>query len=289
MPGATTAADLAYAQDVLLNQNYDAEVQQLVELLGIFNPEVQAAGTAIYQSTITGTPEQYTEGEDIPLSKYTENAGEPLIVTIEPYRKRTTAQAIQKSGYYAAVSRTDDAMVKDLRINTVKSFFTALGNGTGTASGANFKKALINAGTKLSNEMERKGDTVNTPVYFVNRDDYAAWVGDNDVSNDGTGNVFGMTYILNLAGINGITFLTSNVKAGEIYATDSENIHMYVPDYAAAEEGGLDYEISDLGVIATHHEPSYAGASVETYVNTGLLIVPEFVNYIVKSTVTVGE
>lgn len=288
MAGAITAADLAYSQDVLLNERYDQEVRRLSEILGIMPPEVQAAGTAIYQSTVTGSLEEYTEGNDLPLSKYTETLGDPLIVTIKPYRKRTTAQAIQKSGYYNAVSRTDNEMVKDLRLDTVRQFFASLdATGAQTASGSDFKKALINAGAKLNDVMEAKGDTPTMPIYFVNRQTYAAWAGANDVQNDGVGSVFGMNYIQNLGGNPGIVFQTTaeNVGATTIFATDAANIHMYAPDYGATAEGGLSYEISDMGVIATHHEPSYVGASVETFVNGGLLIVPEVVDYIVKTTI----
>lgn len=284
--GPITSQDLAYAQDVLLNERYDREVQSFVNLLNILPPERQAAGTAIYQSTITGNLEEYTEGQDLPLSKYTETEGDPMIVQIKPYRKRTTAQSIQKSGYYMAVTRTDNEMIKDLRMATMESFFDAMDvQGAQSATGADFKKALINAGAKLNDTMEQHGDTASLPVYFVNRQDYAKWAGDNDVSNDGSGNVFGMTYIQNLAGATGIVFQTANVDSGTIFATDSDNIHLYTPDFAATAEGGLVYEVSDMGVIATHHAPSYEGASVETYVNGGLLVIPEVVDYIVKATI----
>ena len=281
------ASDLAFAQDVELNRMYDQEVQEFITLLSINEPQVQTAGTAIYQYSITGTPvAATTEGDEIPLSKYTETKGDPYIVTIRNYRKLTTQKAIQNSGYEHAVNRTDRELMKDLRIATVQQLFSALdADGVTTATGADFKKALVNANSALVTAMEQAGDTIRMPVFFVNRQDYADYVGANDVHNDGSGNVFGMTYIQNLAGINGIVMQTSRVESGTIFATDTQNLHLYVPDYGATANGGLEYQISDLGVISTHHAPSYERAGVQTFVNAGLMVIPEFVNYICKATI----
>ncbi len=102
-----TTADTVAALDQEFVENYNSELSRLTEMLGIFRPEIVAAGTTMCQYKVTGslTETERTEGDEVPLSKYTlskEPIGEH---TIKAYRKMTTAESIIKGGFENAVSR----------------------------------------------------------------------------------------------------------------------------------------------------------------------------------------
>lgn len=282
-----TAADLAFAQDVEFANSFDHDMSRLVELLSIGSPEVLHAGTALYQYEVKGTlgDGQTAEGDEVPLSKYKETKTPIGELETKAYRKLTTVQAIQKHGYEHAVNKTDRRMIQDVRKGIVSEFFALLNNGTGTASGKDFKGTLIQADAVLKDTLEKNGDTSESLVFFANYLDYADWAATNQVNNDGAGGVFGLTYMLNLAGIVGTTLFSASVPKGSVYVTPAENLHVYTPDFAEIEKGGLTYVTGDLGTIGVAHEPAYNRVSCITNVLRGVTIIPEAKNYIVKATV----
>ena len=285
-----TAADLAFAQDVQFANAFDQDMSRLVELLGIGSVETLAAGTALYQYKVTGTlgDGQAGEGDEVPLSKYTEKRTPIGELTAKAYRKLTTAQAIQKHGYEHAVEKTDQKMIQDVRGGIVSDFFKLLDKGTGSATGKTFKASMIQANAALADALEKAGDPAEGFVFFANYLDYANWAADHDVHNDGAGSVFGLNYIANLAGIVGTVVFSAHVAKGAVYATPSANIHAYVPDFSALAQGGLAYATGDLGTIGVAHEAAYNRVSCVTNVLAGVNLVPEVTNYIVKATIAPG-
>ena len=129
----STAIHAALDQELV--KNFQGEADRLAEILGIFGAETIAAGTALKMLKVggalndsktaatkvgaTGTGDvtlgsssgtAYVEGDEVALSKFTaeyETVGE---ATLKPYRKMTTANAIQKSGLEAAVLKTDQTV-----------------------------------------------------------------------------------------------------------------------------------------------------------------------------------
>lgn len=76
MPAAnntTTSTDIDHALDIQMARAYNQDYDRLAEILGIFSPEVVAAGTAMYIYKVTGNlnSDQVGEGEEVKLSKYT--------------------------------------------------------------------------------------------------------------------------------------------------------------------------------------------------------------------------
>ena len=282
-----TSADVVYATSVEMARNFDGQVMQLQQILCIGDPQVVPAGTAIKQHTITGalSTDEYTEGEQIPLSNFTTESHEVGTVTIKPYRKITTFQAIQKAGFYDAVMATDDEMLRLMRLDVLRSFFAALANGGGEASGANLKAALLAAENELSTALEEHGSSTEQAVYFVSRDDYQTWATANDVHADGSGGVFGLEYIRNLGGIAGVVIRSSFVPTGKLYATTAENLHIFTPDYSEARNGGLEFVTGDLGTIGVIHTGKADSISVETVAVSGLRIVPEVTNFVIVGTI----
>ena len=279
-----TAADIAKSQDIEMLTNFNGELNRLTETLGLFDPEIVAAGTAMFQYTVTGslntTP--VAEGDEVPLSKYTVTPTQLDPITIKPYRKLTTAQAILKGGYENAIAKTDKKMIGQVRSGILTDFFTFLGNGTGTATGAGLQATLAQVTAKIQDETEKNDDFSGSIVYFVNPYDIADYLANAQVT---TQTVFGMTYIQSFLGVENI-MVTNKVTAKTVYATPVENIHIYGIDFSTLGDAGLAYTTQAGSLIGVHHEGAYNRTSSETYVLSGALFLPEYKNYIVKGTIT---
>lgn len=288
----TTALNVSLSQEAL--RNFRGEYDRLAEILGIFGTEVMPAGTTLYQLDITGSltdkkdtdtgmssGTSYVEGEEVALSKYTATKTPLEVVKVEPYRKVTTADAILRAGYEVAVLRTDRKMLSNVRAKVVNKFFSALSNGTGSATASTLQAALANADAALGNSLETNGDETSDIVHFVNRSDAAEYLGGASIS---TQTMFGLTYLADFLGVQRV-FLTNKVTSGSLYVTPVENLHFYGLDFAELSRAGLSYASDETGIIGVSHTPAYDRVSAETHIVNGLNIVPEIKDYIVKGTI----
>lgn len=302
----TKAAAVNASLDQEFIKNFKGDSDRLAEILGIFGVERIAAGTALKMLKVTGTLNNaktdpstlpgesgnvtlgsssgtaYVEGDEVALSTFGtewETVGE---VVAKPYRKMTTAAAIQKAGYANSVLKTDAKMLSLIRADIIKEFFTFLAKGTGTATGKGLQAAAANADAKLGDALEKNGDASTRIIHFVNREDAAAYLGAAPIT---TQNVFGLTYLENFLGMTNV-ILTSQVPKGTMYATPAENIHIFGIDFAELAQGGLTYAQSANGLIGVAHSPAYDHVSTETNVLTGMLLFPEVKDYIIKGTIT---
>lgn len=279
-----TTEDINFSLDREFIENFKGESDRLAEILGIFDVETIAAGTTLYQTTVTGSLNKDTraEGEEIPLSKY-EVSKDP-VASVKPvfYRKRTTAEAVLQSGYEKACVRTDQKMLFNVRGDIISQFFTFLGTGTGTATGSTLQETLAKMDATLADTMETNGDEAAATVHFINRQDAAAYLGAQPIT---TQTVFGMTYLENFLGIERV-FLTNKVASGAPVVTPATNVHIFGVDVASLSRMGLSYEQESNGLVGVHHEALYGCASGETHVITGMTLFPECKDYIVKGTVS---
>ena len=284
LDNTTLAANIAKAQDIEMLTRFNGEMDRLIEVLGLFQPEIVAAGTAMFQYTVTGHLNSTTvsEGDEVPLSEYNVTPTPLDPITLNPYRKLTTAQAILKGGYENAIDKTDRKMIGQVRKGILTDFFTFLGNGTGTATGAGLQATLAQSTAKIQDETEKNDDFSGSIVYFVNPYDIADYLANAQVT---TQTVFGMTYIQNFLGVENI-MVTNKVAANAVYATPVENIHIYGVDFSTLADAGLVYTTMEGSLIGVHHDGAYNRTSSETYVLSGALMVPEYKNYIVKGTIT---
>ena len=221
------------------------------------------------------------EGDEVPLSKYSADKTPIGELETKAYRKLTTRQAILKSGFENAVLKTDDKMAKDNRAGIVKDFFTFLGKGTGEASGTGLQGAFAMVDSKLGDALEDSNDSTERIVHFVNRTDIAEYLANAQIT---TQTVFGMQYIKDFLGVTDV-FVTNKVAKGTVYATPVENIHVYGADFGALSQAGLEYTVQDGGLIGVHHVANYARTSAETHALSGVMLLPEATNYIVKGTI----
>lgn len=284
LDNTTLAENIAVSRDIEMIRNFQGDVDRLAEILGIFGPEVVAAGTTMYTYKVTGTlnADTVAEGDEVPLSEYNVTKNPVASITVKPYRKLTTAQAILKGGYENAVAKTDRKMLAQVRGNIISDFFTFLGTGTGSATGAGLQAAFAQGDAELRDTMETNGDEADAFIHFVNPFDLADYLAGAEVT---TQTVFGMQYIQDFMGVQNI-FVTNKVAKGTMYVTPAENIHIYGVDFAALGDAGLTYTTQDGALIGVHHTPAYNRTSAETYVLTGALMLAEILDYIVKVTIT---
>ena len=304
----TTAADINFSLDREFTLNFQGDSDRLQEILGIASVETVAAGTALYQLSVTGSLNNsktdpsslasdsgtvtlgsssgtaYVEGDEVALSKYSVTKTPIAVASIVPYRRRTTAAAVLKSGYDVAVLRTDAKMLSNVRGAVVSDFFTNLAKGTGTSdAGTGLQSMLANMDAALANKMEDNGDEADGVVHFVNRLDAAAYIGTQPVT---TQTVFGMTYLEDFLGIERV-FLTNKVTKGTAWVTPTDNLHIFGIDFSALGSMGLSYEVSDGGLVGVHHEAEYGCVSGDTHVVLGMKLFPEVTDYMVKGTIAV--
>ena len=300
----STAINAAMDQEFIANFQHDMD--RLAEILGIFGTETMSAGTVLKMLKVTGelnnaktdaskengtaatavtlgssSGSSYIEGDEVALSKFNAEWEPVAEVKGVPYRKLTTAAAIQKSGYVNAVLKTDQKMLSLVRGGIVSDFFTFLKKGTGAATGKSLQAALAMADAALGDSVEANGDEAGRIVHFVNRQDAAEYLGSATITDQ---NVFGMTYLQNFLGVSDV-FLTNKVDKGGLYVTPVENVHIFGLDFGALSQAGLAYATDANGLIGVAHGPAYDRVSVETHVLTGCTMFPEVKDYIVKGTV----
>lgn len=254
----------------------------------VANP-TKANLASYYELDILGSSSgtAYIEGDEVALSKYTVSRVPIGDLSPIPYRKMTTAKAILQDGYEKAVLATDGKMVSQIRAQLITQFFTFLATGTGAPDVSltidSLQKALAYGDAALENAMETNGDATDAAfVHFVSRDDAADYLANASIT---TQTLFGLTYIENFLGIERV-FLTNKVAAGTVYVTPVENIHAYGIDFGELSKGGLVYETDANGLLGVAHKGAYDHASAETNAMVGLQLVPEALNYIVKSTIS---
>ena len=301
----SAALNAALDQEFVANFQHDSD--RLAEILGIFGPETLAAGTTLKMLKVTGALDNnkteatkagaegsgavtlgsssgtsYVEGDEVALSKFSAEYEAVAEVYGVPYRKMTTANAIQKSGYVNAVLKTDQKMLSLVRGGIVSDFFEFLGNGAGVASAKGLQAALAAADATLGDKLEDNGDEAGRVIHFVNRQGAAAYLFNATITDQ---NVFGMTYLQNFLGVADV-FLTNKVSAGSLYVTPVENIHIFGIDFGSLASAGLSYATDASGLIGVAHGAAYDHVSVETNIMVGCKMFPEVKDYIVKGTIT---
>lgn len=289
----TTSEDYKVALDQEFLANFKQEGDRLSEILGGFGFETMAAGTALYQLKVSGALNKaatdgsssgaaYVEGDLVALSKYKVDRDPMGAITLKPYRKRTTAQAIQQNGYVAAVSRTDKKMLSDIRKDILAEFFEFLANGTGAATGTTLQATLANVDAAAADAMETNGDGAPSGVlHIMNRQDAAAYLGTQTITVQ---TAFGMTYLEDFLGVERV-LLTNQVASGTVWATPTDNVHVFTADYSELAKGGISYATESNGLIGVSHEAAYDHVSCDTHVITAMTLFPEVTDYIVKGTI----
>ena len=278
--------------DVEFVMDFEDDVRKLTEVLGVFEPIRRAPNTALKYYTTSGTlrgGSTVDEGDDIPFSKYTRSGASIASLSWKKFAKQTTLEAISADSYQEAVAETDRQFIKDIQKGIRKDLFDFLKTGTGKVKlggetevvASTLQATLANIWAQMELDFE---NTDATPIYFANPVDLAKYLGTAQIT---TQTAFGLTYIENFLGMYRMV-MASDVPAGTIITTPTENLKLYYADAAEAE--GFDFETSDeTGYIGVHHEATYRNMTFQTYAVTGLTPFCEYLDKIYKSTIDYGE
>lgn len=276
-----TKADLARAREVEFVSIFGENVKKLMEALGITRKIPKQAGTVLKSYKATGTLEDgaVAEGEAIPLSKYTTEAVTYGEITLNKWRKATSAEAIIERGYDQAVEMTTDRMLRDVTKKIRADFFAFAATGTGAASGANLQGVLAQVWGQLQVLFE---DDAPETVYFVNPLDIADYLAEASIT---TQTAFGMNYVEDFLGL-GTVFMNSSVPAGKVYGTAKENLVLYyIPVNGADLNEAFSFTADETGYIGIHEEPDYTNMTASDTVVNGMTLFAERIDGVVVGTI----
>lgn len=267
----------AKAQDINFVTNFETDLHNLLNVLGKTDVQILAPGTAhkIYASSGSLSTAAVGEKELIPDSGIKMGDAQLVELTYKKYRNLTSIEAIGKMGYEVAVGGTNMAVLKDVQKSIRQSIFTAIATGTGTASAKDFQSKVAAAAAYLDKKFE---DEAHTPVIFVSPDDAYEYLGSHNVTLETS---FGLSYLANFMGIGNVV-IDSNVTAGEVWGTASENLVVDAASISAIP--GMDMTTDESGMIAVHNGARYENAALELVAYCGLAVLPVYKDRIVKVT-----
>lgn len=279
-------ADLATARQIDFVTSFDYSVKKLMELLGVMRLIPKSSGTMLKRHTVSGTLEDgaVAEGDVIPLSKYT-TVDTPIgEITLNKWRKATSAEAILDKGYDQAVNETRTKMLQDIQTGIRANIISSLTiTGQPTVTGVGIQAALAAAWAKLQVAFEN--NTVET-VYFVNPTDIADYLAKAQISVQ---TAFGFSYVENFLGL-GTVIINSSVPAGTFFATAKENIvGYYVPANESDLAKAFDFVSDETGMIAVHEYADYDRLTADDTILSGIKIFADMTAGVVKGTITAGE
>jgi len=279
---ATVSTDLEPAISVDFTTRLAENITELQNLLGIIDPEPMAAGTLIkiYKLSQYNTPDQVGEGEVIPLTEIKRELAKTIELTLNKYRRQTTAEAVQKVGQAIAINASDEKLVSGVRKDVKKDFYAVLGTGTGTATGTTLQAALAASWGKVKKVFD---DEDATPIYFVSSDDVASYLGTAQVTMQ---TAFGFNYIENFLGL-GTTVVSPSLPSGVVIATARENLRCaYVPASGGDLAQVFSLTADTTGLVGMTHQVSPDNASIDTLIFSGVKFYPELLDGVILSTIT---
>ena len=275
----TTSKDLI-AQSIDFTEQFTGSISTLLQVLNVTRMQPMAVGSQIkiYKSELTKADGNVAEGEVIPLSKVTRKPADTKELAYKKYRKQTTAESIQASGFAAAVNDTDSKLLRSIQGDIKKDFFDFVQTGTTKTSGDTFQKAIAQALGQLAIKWE--DDDVQS-VLFANPLDFYTYLGDSTLT---TQTAFGLTYLQNYLGFDTI-ILTGAVKQGTIAATASQNLNYAYASMNGSLSQAFSLTTDETGLIGVVHNAMTENASYETMALTSGVLFPERLDGIVVATV----
>ena len=277
----TTTADLEPAISIDFSSRLATNINELQSLLGITELIPMNAGSAIkiYKCTKVNTPDQVAEGEVIPLTKIQQKIEKTIELTLNKFRKSTTAEAIQRSGQALAINQTDAKLLSGIQADIKKSFYDVISAGTGKAEGTNLQSTLSATWGAIK---KYYADMDATPIYFVSSDDVADYLGTATVT---TQTAFGMTYIENFLGL-GTVVVAPNLTKGKLIGTAKENLNgAYVPANAGDVANSFNLSADASGLVGMTHTVGADTATIDTLAFSGVKFFPEFADGVIVGSI----
>lgn len=264
------------------NQNWES----LREIMGIMRPIKKDPGTklASYTASITLQSGAVGEGEEIPYSRATVSPVAYDDLTLEKYAKAVSIEAVNKYGAVVAVQKTDDAFLNELQGKVLGRFYAFAQTGALTSVEPTFQMGIAMAIGRVVDKFKKMRKDTTSIVVFVNTIDAYQYLG---AANLTVQTAFGLQYIKDFMGAQTM-ILSSEIPAGTIIATPSDNIVLYYVDPGDGDfaQLGLDYTVQgETNLIGFHANGNYTTAVGESFALMGMTLWAEYLDAIAVVTV----
>jgi hypothetical protein len=228
------------------------------------------------------------EGDEVPLSQATVTPVVYEDLTLEKFRKRVTAESVNKYGAKTAVQKTDDALLNELQGTVMDRFYAFAKTGTLKASEDTFQMALSMAVTMAKDKFKKLHLNYGSVVAFVNTMDAGRYLGAAQISTQ-TRN--GIEYLKDFLGASTV-IISSEIPEGTVIATPVDNMILYYidPSDGDFEELGLNYTTGygETNLIGIHKEGVYGRVSGDTHALMGMKLFAEYIDGIAVVTIGAG-
>lgn len=287
----TTKQITVKAKEIDLAQRFTQTWDALREIMGIMRPIRKTPGTTLVSSKATITLQSGTvaEGDEVPLSQATVTPVAYKDLTLQKYRKRVTAEAVDKFGAAIAVQKTDDALLNELQSNVLNEFYTFALTGTLTGTEKTFQMAVAMSIGRVKDKFKKLRLNYGNVVVFANTLDVHRYLGSTTITTQ-TSN--GVEYLKNFLGADTV-IVSSEIPEGKVLAVPVDNIVLYYCDPSDSDfaELGLEYTTGagETNLIGVHKEGVYGRASGDTHVLMGMVMWAEYLDAIAVTTINAGE
>lgn len=275
-----TTEQMVRAREVdFINRFNDNILKKLNEVMGVTRKIPMTEGTTMYVYKTTGTLQSgnVPEGEIIPLSQYARTKTPVGEMVLNKWRKATTAEAIQKSGYNEAVRETDNKMLKDIQKSIRADLFDFIDGVPGaTVIGASTLQAVI-AKTWGELQVLFEDDSVEA-VHFLNPRTIADYLASANITLQ---TAFGMTYIEDFLGM-GTVIMNSLIPQGEVISTAKENFIMYYLTMNGDLANTFALTTDETGLVGMHIDPNFTRAQQESVFMSGIKYLVEYASGVVR-------
>lgn len=283
IPNTTTTAQITIqAKEIDLANRFAATWEALSEIMGIMRPIRKAPGTKLVSSKASVVLQDgaVAEGDEVPLSQATVEPVAYKDLALKKYRKRVTAEAVEKYGAAVAVQKTDDALLNELQGSILDEFYAFALTGTLTGSEATFQMAVSMAIGKVKDKFKKMHLNYGQVVVFANTLDVHRYLGATAITTQ-TSN--GVEYLKNFLGAD-VLIASSEIPEGKVVAIPADNIVLYYIDPSDGDFAalGLEYTtgVGETNLIGVHKEGVYGRASGDTHVLMGMVMWAEYLDAI---------
>ena len=285
----TTAQITIQAKEIDLAQRFTANWEALIDLLGIMRPVRKTPGTKLVSSKASIVLQDGTvaEGDEVPLSQATVTPVSYKDMVLKKYRKRVTAEAVEKFGAAVAVQKTDDALLNELQGVVLDEFYEFALTGSLTGEEDTFQMAVSMAIGKVKDKFKKMRLNYGQVVVFANTLDVHRYLGATAITTQTTN---GVEYLKNFLGAD-VLIASSEIPEGKVVAIPADNIVLYYIDPADGDFAalGLEYTtgVGETNLIGVHKEGVYGRASGDTHVLMGMVMWAEYLDAI--AVISVGQ
>lgn len=283
----TTAQITVQAKEIDLAARFNATWESLTDIMGVMRPIRKTPGTRLVSSkaSIVLQDGAVAEGDEVPLSQAKVEPVNFKNLTLKKYRKRVTAEAVEKFGAAIAVQKTDDALLNELQGVVLDEFYEFALAGTLTGEEDTFQMAVSMAIGKVKDKFKKMRLNYGKVIVFANTLDVHRYLGTTQISTQ-TSN--GVEYLKSFLGAD-VLIASSEIPEGKVLAIPADNIVLYYIDPSDSDfsELGLVYTTAggETNLIGVHKEGVYGRASGDTHVLMGMTMWAEYIDAIAVITI----